>query len=213
MDIQITNVSVGIDEIIPYLITLFAVAPSVIIAVMFNFLSTIEIEISKLVKNENGKENKYSANVKAFTILSSKFLHLTMSYYLLLLFSSLAIRSFLPDSYTFWAMIAATVIYIIYAMFYINMDLRFSLKVLDKYKDAKYINTSFIHNILIFYIAFIIIPIVFQIPFYFKQNPITIHLSWITLSMLYLTFWWLKYPFQYSPLSNIGKYLSNSEND
>jgi hypothetical protein len=204
-------------DIIGYLIKLFAVAPAIIITVMYSFLARTEADLTNLrgaVKKychqyEDEKE-KYkqlenaALEVNKFVIISAKYLHLGMSYYLLMLASSLAAVLFDSDYWsTLWWLIMGTCVYFLYFWLYLAFDIWDSF---NKISDRKRFVFGWMAVIIILYGA---APLL--LPFadlsrrdFFPYGVVSSYLAWITLTSVYICFWWLVVPYFYKPLTNLS---------
>lgn len=190
------------------LTALYAVVPSIIIVVMYNFISNIEIEAMKIKVNDNGnylvKKNEiatikfYQVKTKKFTLFSSKFLHLTMSFYLVTLLGSLIQWFFSVNSI---AIVVATIFFCIYSFFYIHTDVMKALPLIYGKKCPKF---KKITKSTFFITLFIALPLVGNTIIFFLKNEI-FDVSWIFLTMLYIVVWWLIFPSQYKPLTNLAE--------
>lgn len=92
------------ESLVGILITLYAIVPSIIITVMYGFLSTIEGDIACIEIKENRKilpdSEKWLSvdlsermlNINIFVVISAKTFHLCMAYYLTQLFGALFSR-------------------------------------------------------------------------------------------------------------------------
>ncbi len=78
------------DTLISLLVTLYAIVPSIIITVMYSFLSTIEGDLASFaIRTTNDNFNKRVVEINTFVVISSKVFHLSMAYYLMQLFGAL----------------------------------------------------------------------------------------------------------------------------
>ena len=193
-------------EIISYLITLYAVVPAVVITVLYNFLTSIEIEAARY-SNENIKKSDPSIALNKFNFMSSKYFHLTMSYYLIMLFSTLIYKAFVSsvtdNGNIFLVFVLSTASSIGYAIWYIFADVKPGIPFESLYKFAW-----------VLVVIFAIIPAV-SIIFYSFTGTKTQHnlnFGWIGVSVLHLMIWWLGFPFKYRPLTNLKLLMDFSRN-
>ena len=92
------------EDLVSILITLYAIVPSIIITVMYGFLSTIEGDIAciEIYDNNNKLPNSTKSisddlsermlNINIFVVISAKTFHLCMAYYLTQLLGALFSR-------------------------------------------------------------------------------------------------------------------------
>ena len=212
-----------VPDIIIVLTTLYAIVPSVIIVIMYNFLSTIEIRIGDLFIADIRNGAKVSVDMRIinsareFVAISSKFLHLTMAYYLLLLSTSLLAKIFsIGDECATYLFIAGTTGAVIYNLCYYICNISKSFERLENDKRGKRITISILHDIIMIFL-FIIVPISsLSIIIQYDCNigyHVVINLIWITLTISMIMVWWLWYPFKYEPLSALNRCIKTYKDE
>lgn len=204
---------VEIKDIITYLITLYAVVPSIIITVMYSFLSNVEVELSRVWEQSTSDDSseelqKRAFKVNKFVIVSAKLFHLIMSYYLTLLFAALLSKCIPTSNENVSKVIfVASAIYFSYFILYLFCD------IIKSFKTA--FNNDFVEKAFVYIYVFLIhgafpisLPILFT--YFIKVDEFYIHTWWITLTIFFLLTWWTMVPLLYKPLTNLSYIMRNS---
>lgn len=208
-------------DLISFFITLYAVVPSIVITVMYGFLSNVEAELANIWHETRGNDDfvKRSSEINKFVIITSKIFHVSMTYYLILLFSALISKCFPVESCSCILIVCwASVGYFVYFLFYFSSDIYGSLdEVFFPFSENK---KEFHSVVTLIYLIYGIIPILLPNLFWFLfckgliVEEIFIQLWWVSLTILHLLFWWLIVPFKYKPLTHLSfikKKLPRSE--
>jgi len=219
------NMSINQSEIIGYLITLYAIVPSIIITMMYGFLSSTENDLLSVMKQlheieiKNGEniENSKKENIKKleikvklvekFIIVSSKIFHISMAYYLIMLLTAL-ISKCIPSSVgpnsmtTIVVFCVGSVVYYVYIFIYSERDI---IKNIDRVFENSKNGHLFIYIYIgILHLLFpVVLPIAFRV--FTNCHEMFIHLWWISLTIFHLLVWWLVYPLKYQPLTNLSQ--------
>jgi hypothetical protein len=194
-------------DIVNYLIILYAIVPSIVITVMYSFLSNIEIELGRVWKRATREANdlkKAAEKVDKFVIISAKAFHFGMAYYLILLFSALLPKCLSLS--TKKSILGGSIFFLIYFVLYFLADARKSFKA--RFDSASEKERLLIQGLIIGMYG--VFPLLVFLLFYlFKCNELTFHLGWITLTIFHLLVWWLVVPFVYKPLTYLSKIIRN----
>jgi len=197
-----------LEEIISFLITLYAIVPSIIITVMYSFLSEIEEDLAEVWENitmeiENREDFLARAQqVNKFLIISAKIFHVSMAYYLIQLGAALISKCFPIEGRINLLIIPliASLSFFLYFILYWCKDAHDSLRLaFGKNKERNYVY-------FLVWSLYGAIPIILIVVFIFFTNydEIRWHLWWITITILHLLSWWLIIPFKYRPLTHLS---------
>lgn len=204
-------------EVIGYLVTLYAVVPAIIITVMYSFLSTTESDLGKLsgkieqcnfpvgAKKEKEVVETAKANTNKFVIISAKIFHYSMAYYLIMLFVSLLSKCCAKkDEEVAWFLGIGAIVYFVYFILYLIFDVWNAFWSLFNASQCGKIRIGVWLVFIIGIYGFgpmLVLCFAKSLPY----KEVSLHLSWITLTIFQLLFWWLVLPFLYKPLTNLSK--------
>lgn len=186
-------------DIVTYAITIYAVLPTIVIVLLFSFLTDLDRQVAQYESMLLDKGHPMFTSIRnrlrevdKFIIVSSRYLHLTMSFYLLFLLGSFAIVVLVQ--YKLLIINIIMIIYFLYATFYILNEVTTIDKLNLNHKVAYYG---------ISLIAFYLIPIGLlcgpNIIFLEKS----FYLLWATINISQIALWWLIFPVKDKPLKKI----------
>lgn len=197
-----------LKDIVSILITLYAIVPSIVITVMYSFLSSIEKELSDNWREFSQLDNKKKIKrdkIDRFVVVSSKIFHVSMGYYLIQLAASLISECLKLENDLFLLIPRiSTGICMIYFFLYFWGDISRSLSLLFLGKENQN-KWGFLGISLYLITLYGILPLA-GLVYYLGQNEKEIHwhLIWISITILHLVLWWLIIPFIYKPLTNLS---------
>lgn len=203
------------NNLLNLVIALFAIVPSIIIAVLYSFLTNIQIEADRLESRKVGYSDASSrglVQIRHFTVLSSKFFHLTMSFYLSQIMSSLVGWLLASDfenevvhyDVAFNTFTVTILIYTVYSAFYLIADVASAFRS----------NNIRMWHVLPFILLFVVFPpLMLYILLVLNNNEVSmIIVLWVSGTALHLVFWWWNYPFVYKPLTHLSRCIKESHN-
>lgn len=179
------------------LLTLAAIAPAIVITILYNFIVQIDLRLQDLKVNEavHDPEGNYLP-VKQFVVISAKLFHLTMVYYLLMLVVSLFTFLVEPGPEADYYLISVgSILFIGYLLWYWRQDVRPSF---ENHNISQKSWNGFL-------VTFIVLPLL--IPLFGEQlsKPISPFVAWLCIDIAFVLAWWLTVPPTFRPLTRLAK--------
>jgi len=220
--------NMDIKDIVSFLITIYAIVPSIVITVMYSFLSNMESEVSEMWSRLYDKCHQNSGNnnlnllkeemrkIDRFIVASSKILHYSMSYYLIQLFCALLAKSFnFVDKGALIFSWAGHLMFIMYFFMYYQYSVKKAFELSfrgednegKKSKDYKWIKWYMFAVYGFLPLLLFLVLFCAWLPFNcfpFEPMEVNFHLWWIAMTILHLLLWWLIIPFYYKPLTRLS---------
>ncbi len=207
-----------------YVITIYAVLPTIVIVLLFNLLTDLDRQVSTyegmLLDNKvdcinNVADDHDSLEVREnlikqvrdnlrsvdkFIIVSSRYLHMTMSFYLIYLVSS-----FLYELLHFNKLIllySSITVYLIYFTLYTFAEMR-TIEELKLRKKYLY------YGLYTFALAVLPFALVVYLCLVTSWQVQSFFIAWITANVIQIGIWWLVFPVHDKPLNKLNKVSKN----